>query len=163
MIAKGAIARRQPWIDARRVAVRDFHQFRLDHPELSRTRALALFVPAHREKTRRPLSVPTLRRLLAAELKGPAEFEAMLSYRGWGGSRKLSVFDEPAIRSALMSFVRAGRGRVNGAAVAQQLRHCFPAAATILSEENVNRRIRDLVAKGDLPKGLKRPIGRPNF
>jgi len=134
-----------------------------DHPGHSQTRALTLFVPAYREKTRRPLSVTTLRRLLAAELKGPAEFEAALTYRGWGGARKLSVFDEPSIGSALVAFVRAGRGRVNGAAVARHLRRCFPAAGTILSEDNVNRRIRDLVAKGDLPQGLKRPVGRPDF
>ncbi|MEK7751853.1 MAG: hypothetical protein AAB654_08050 [Acidobacteriota bacterium] len=154
---------RQPWQDARRGAVTDFHLFMLDHPELSLSKGIALFVSSYRERTRRPLSKTTLWRLLAAEKKGPEAFEAALTYRGWGGSRKTSVFDDPAIGTTLIGMVRSGRGRVNGATVAHFLRVLFPAEAAILSEENVNRRIRDLVARGDLPRGLTRPTGRPSF
>lgn len=72
----------------RRAAVADFLQFMQEHPELSRTKAVKLFVPAYREKTGKQLSEGVLHRLMEARSKGADVLEDLLTHRRWGGDRR---------------------------------------------------------------------------
>lgn len=85
---KPADSRSPEWVAFRRAAVNDFLQFMQERPDLSRTKAVKLFVPAYREKTGKQLSEGVLHRLMEARSKGADVLEDLLTHRRWGGDRR---------------------------------------------------------------------------